>query len=46
MKLSDFWIDLPCALCDISYEIITQEELNMSNIILNTSKVKNFYYIF
>ena len=45
MKLSDFWIDLPSALCDISKEIITQEELNVCNVIVNTSKV-NFYYFF
>jgi hypothetical protein len=39
MKLSDFWIDLPLALCDISNDILTQEELNICNIIVNTSKV-------
>lgn len=39
MKLSDFWTDLPYALCDISKEILTQEEINVCHIIVNTSKV-------
>ncbi len=42
MKLSDFWTDLPHALCDISKEILTQEETSISHIIVNTSKVINF----
>lgn len=42
MKLSDFWTDLPSALCDISKEILTQEEINISHVIVNTSKVIYF----
>ena len=42
MKLSDFWIDLPLAICDISKEILTKEEIEICNIIINSSKVKKF----
>lgn len=39
MKLSDFWTDLPSALCDISKEILTQEEISVCHLIVNSSKV-------
>lgn len=39
MKLSDFWIDLPGALCDISKEILTQEDIDFCSVIINSSKV-------
>lgn len=39
MKLSEFWIDLPGALSDISSEILTPEEIDFANVILNSSKV-------
>lgn len=40
MKLSDFWIDLPLAICDISKEILTNEEKEICDILINSSKVK------
>lgn len=44
MKLSEFWIDLPMAICNISKEITTNEELEVCNIIISSSK--NFSQIY
>jgi hypothetical protein len=39
MKLTDFWIELPNAICDISKEILSEEEKEISIILINSSKV-------
>ena len=44
MKLSDFWFDLPSALCDISRDILSKEEIDNCNLINNTSQV-NLYFL-
>lgn len=36
---TNFWIELPLAICDISKEILTYEDIQKSNLLINSSKV-------
>jgi hypothetical protein len=40
MKFFDFWFDLPKALVNLAQDSITEEEIEVSNVINNSYEVK------